>query len=397
MRGLRSRSEDLLLPKQSRDTLTEGVPLKVWNLVDGGDLKIAFKSIPPPGEVEAWKTYRVQILGQGEEGPTVLWESPNYAKAKRAARVTRTLKAADVQGHLKEGVYILRVEAFGADGAVLTAEPSVESKERGLRPENESEQFLVAEGDVVIDQPKEPRAVFADSLLDAWFDLRGTALLASVKRREPVPDRDGMTGQWDSAENSRRRDDVRFEVTAEGAQGRTVRVPGLLRALEYVALDQADHLGGWSVDFRSTTTPEDTQIVKETTKIPVGLSLSHFMNCRRRLFEAMQQQHRARNPQAEVGKTAGAVEVCDLLALDVEIRGYANAWMQAVQEILKKEPSVERSDSLAILAGMDQVHIRWPKSSADAGKGLLVLPLHPLRLLWHLQHARVRHDALQAM
>jgi len=85
--------DSLALPKQTPDKFSETVSLPVLDLDTNTTLKVSFRSIPTPSDVEAWKTYRIQILSPSDDIPTLLWESNSLQKAKKNAKVNRTIKA----------------------------------------------------------------------------------------------------------------------------------------------------------------------------------------------------------------------------------------------------------------------------------------------------------------
>jgi len=145
--------------------------------------------------------------------------------------VTSRLRLTDLRNVLTEGTYFLRVEAYGADGAVLTKQVSIDPSQANGRKENESESFLVVFGGTVIDPPDEPRAVFINSLMDCYFGLRGKTLLAKTSTREEAPKHEMLTGEWDTPGGSATRTEAFFELSTAGTAGRTVRMPGLLRKI----------------------------------------------------------------------------------------------------------------------------------------------------------------------
>lgn len=387
----------LPLPRQVGDKVTNAVNLQVWDINKQKDLRVAFKAIPGPRESPSWKTYRFQLFENGEEGATLLWESPNYPKPKQSARSTRTLKADDLRGHVPEGVYFLRAEAFGEDGAVITHAMPADPKNPKGRQENESDLFHVAEGEVIVDGPDEPRAIFVDSLLSAWFDLRASPLTWPSRKGSEIPDRESLTGSWNVSSSASLKEEVRFQIDTEGAQGRTIRLPGLLQVVEQTILANPGHLAGYRLNLRDARSVSDLPPVEPVESGLSGDEFPDFIGARRALFLEILNQHRTRNLDDDALKLGGLVEITDLLALSECIVGYTRSWLNAVEEVLVSPETPQRGALLSLLAGLDGVHVRWRATSADPGKGLLLPPTHPLRLLWHLQHARVRDEALTSL
>jgi hypothetical protein len=84
-----------------------------------------------------------------------------------------------------------------------------------------------------------------------------------------------------------------------------------------------------------------------------------------------------------------------LLGLDAAIRRYARSYFELAGRLLESE-SVHRTfpGALKALAQLDTVEVIWRRSIGDPGRALLLSPTHPLRLLWHLQHALVCEQAI---
>ena len=151
--------EPLSLPRQIEDSVAGSAQLPVLNLDGREPLKVAFKSIPPPNQATAWKSWRAQILSLREGAPTVAWESNSYPKPLKQAKVSRAIKTQDLQS-LEEGTYFLKVDAYDADGALLTKPRHVDEDDPTSRAENESERFLVIRGSDAEVVPDEVRSTF---------------------------------------------------------------------------------------------------------------------------------------------------------------------------------------------------------------------------------------------
>jgi hypothetical protein len=93
--------DPLGLPRQAHDAVGDAVQMPVLDLSRNSEMKVSFRAIPAPAEAEQWKTYRIQIFAVNAGESTRLWESPNYAKAKKAAKSSRTIKAGDLRDQLR--------------------------------------------------------------------------------------------------------------------------------------------------------------------------------------------------------------------------------------------------------------------------------------------------------
>jgi DNA phosphorothioation-dependent restriction protein DptH len=390
--------DPLALPKQSPDQFGETVSLPVLDFDANTNLKVSFRSIPAPGDVDAWKTYRIQILDATEEPATIRWESNNFQKPAKKNKVNRTIKSSDLKNVLTEGTYFLRIEAFGADGAVLTKSVKLDPTQDDGRKENESENFLVVFGGAVVDLPDEPRAIFANSLMDCYFAMRAKVLLPKGKTREESSSHESLTGEWDTPAGSAPRPEVYFTLSTPGTAGRTIRTPGLLRKIELSILSNPDHLAGYLLDLRNASTLADASVTTRDRVSSANLSgFDSFLIARKHLFEAIQAQQQQRQPDNNLNLCLGFIEICDLLSLEKEITAYADSYLRLSETVLSEADNRTRAARLELLAHLDIVDLRWQANAADPGKGLLVSPTHPLRLLWHLQHSRYRESTIQAI
>src|SRR5690606_38121540 len=99
-------------------------------------------------------------------------------------------------------------------------------------------------------------------------------------------------------------------------------------------------------------------------------------------------------PEDRAART-GVVEVVDLTQHADAIHRYARAFQTLVHAAMEAE-AAEQQRLLRGLAWLDAVEVRWPAQPGDPGRAILVGPTHPLRLLWHLQHALECNSAIDA-
>ncbi|WP_437681670.1 hypothetical protein [Sorangium sp. So ce131] len=396
---LRVLLEPLGLPRQTEDNVIGAAQVPVLNVGDKSKdvLKVAFRSIPSPSQVPAWKTWRVQILSVAEGQVSVAWESNSYPKPAqgRLATIRRSIKAKDLQG-LEEGTYYLKVDAYDAEGAQLTRQRPVDEKDSN-RAENESEQFLVVRDTVDIEEP-DVRAVFVTSLLEAWTLVAAKSL--GAKQREAVPDRAAIRGAWDVAVGAPPRGDVRFELSGSVFAGYTVVVPAVLRRLELALLEHPDHLARHEISFVDLRKLEDVEITRhEIGGLGTSPEAIAFLEVRRQVFQAIREHHFDASAKLEDNRSerSGLVETVDLAPNGELIDRYAESYIALVEAAARPDlDSTIAAAMRATLAQLDVVDLRWRPSPGDAGRAQLVAPVHPLRLLWHLNHIRACQEAVGA-
>lgn len=387
--------QPLDLPRQTEDSVAGAAQLPVLNLDGREPLKVSFKSIPPPNQAATWKTWRAQILSLREGSPTVAWESNSYPKPQKHAKVSRSIKAQDLQS-LEEGTYFLKVDAYDADGALLTKPRNVED-DPTLRAENESERFLVIRGTDPEVVPDEVRSIFAPSLLDAWVRVSVKAL--SAKKREPIPVRTTVRGDWDEPMGAPLRGDVHFELIGDGFTGFSIVVPSALRRVEREILQHPDQLGRFSLSFHDVRTLADIEIkLKESGSLTSDILAESFLTARRDVFRAICEHHFSAGTDAkdDDAHRGGLVETVDVAALADLIERYAATYVALAEAASTSSRTEDLSARVKALAHLDVVEMRWRHTPGDPGRAMLLAPTHPLRLLWHLRHAQMCVEAITA-
>ncbi|WP_280153255.1 hypothetical protein [Piscinibacter sp. XHJ-5] len=392
---LRIVLDPLNLPRQLADDVAGADQMPVLNVTGRDPLKLVFRSVPAPAQAPAWKHWRIQLLAIGGEGATVAWESNSYPKPAggRLAKVRRSIKVKDLES-LDEGTYFLRVDAYDAEGALLTTPRRIEPKDETSRAENESEPFLVVREEVVIDDP-DVRATFAPSLLAVW--LRGALKALDGQTREQVPSRSGLTGSWNQPVGASVKGDLRFDLETDGFHGFAVVVPGLLRKVEVALLNNPRALGVYSMALGMARTPGDVELVLKEPADFAGIPCAEaFLLAREEVFRRIREQHLPPGAMPEErAARLGTVEVVDLAAHADAITAYAQAFADLVREAMELE-ATQRTALLRGIAWLDAVELRWRSQPGDPGRGILLSPTHPLRMLWHLRHTAECANAIEA-
>jgi DNA phosphorothioation-dependent restriction protein DptH len=392
---LRIVLDPLNLPRQLADEVAGADRMPVLNVTGRDPLKLVFRSVPAPAQIPAWKHWRIQLLAIGGDGATVAWESNSYPKpaAGRLAKIRRSVKAKDLE-NLDEGTYFLRVDAYDAEGALLTTPRRIEPKDEASRAENESEPFLVVREEIIIDE-SDVRATFAPSLLAVW--LRGAMKALDGQSREPVPARSVLTGSWNQPAGASVKGDLRFDLETDGFHGFAVVVPGLLRKVEMTLLESPRALGVWSMALGQARTPADIELVRrEQSDLDDIPCAEKFLRAREEVFRRVREQHLPPGAMPEErGDRLGIVEVVDLAPYAEEICEYARAYAQLVSDAMELE-ATQRTAHLRGIAWLDAVEVRWRSQPGDPGRGILMSPTHPLRMLWHLQHTKECARAIDA-
>ncbi|NNC16695.1 ATP-binding protein [Corallococcus exiguus] len=396
---LRLVLEPLSLPLQTKDVVSGAAQLPLLNLGGRDPLKVVFRSLPGPGQVPAWKTFRIQLLRVGEGGGAVAWESNSFPKPQgRTSLMRRSIKVADLQA-LEEGTYYVKVDAYDGEGALLTRPRRVNPDDESSRAENESERFLVVREGTPIEDP-DVRAVFVGSLLEAWVEASARVLGSKSRKGETLPARTGVSGAWDVPVGVPVRGSAHFELKSEGFAGFSVVVPSLLRRAELDLLEHPERFAVYALSLREARTLADVQLeAREALALGQGGEVDEFLVARREAFTAIRTHHfdPTQTPPEKQAVLAGVLEAVDLARHAKAIERYAKAYLAlaraAVSDGQDGRGQPERVRALALL---DTIELRWRPSAGDPGRALLVAPTHPLRMLWHLRHTLACEAAVSA-
>lgn len=392
---LRIVLDPLSLPRQLADEVAGANRMPVLNVKGKDPLTVVFRSIPNPAQAVGWKNWRVQLLSVAEAGATIAWESNSFAKpaSGKLAKVRRAIKTKDLES-LEEGTYFLRVDAFDAEGAILTTVRRTDPRDETSRAENESEPFLLAHEEVVIDEP-DVRATFVPSVLAAW--IRGALKAIDGKTKETVPSRADISGSWNQPVGASVKGDVRFNLETDGFHGFAVIVPGLLRKVEASILDNPRELGVFAMALGGARTPGDVELERrESADLDGSPAVQAFLAARAEAFRRIRDQHLPPGAMPEErAARLGIVEVVDLTSHAAAIGAYVQAFIDLVRSAMDQEAG-ERTQLLRAIAWLDAVELRWRAQPGDPGRGILLAPTHPLRLLWHLRHTEHCAAAVEA-
>ena len=95
-------------------------------------MKIKWQTDPKPATVEGLTYFRIEIVSTEDPatqavGGAIAWESKNIlvGTSRQAARST-SLKVADFQNHVEDGLYFFRVRGYSSTGDILNEEDAGE-------------------------------------------------------------------------------------------------------------------------------------------------------------------------------------------------------------------------------------------------------------------------------
>lgn len=304
---------------------------------------------PPPNEVPGLSHFRVEVLSSDR---VVVWESPLIKAGGKTARRSKTIQNLSV---LDSGVYFFRVIGQSEAGDPIGKHPSRDALDpENSKRSNESEDFLLVEGDEPIDDGVKPAtntqvASFAEAeLLARWSEIARGRQTSQHDDERLQP----KLAEWQTIM------EARVEIAAAAIRydlqrQYVVRLSQRLRRVERAILSDPDSGGRMHWSLAS----------KDGAPEIVGIALpADFAAARRALFHEI-------DSATIPGLPAPVIALCNLLPLAPLIENYAESYR-------------------AWLASGDPTALCLDVIIGDLGEQgpvALVAPTHPLRLLWLLQ------------
>ena len=364
---LRVYLDDLALPTRDPSLpLGEDNPL-YFDINRQKTLSVNWTTTPKPSIAGGLAYFRVEIVSSDN---AVVWEGKNIKRGAgtRASRRT-SLKADDFRERVEDGLYFIRVDAYSDGGDRITSDvPRDPDRPDGKRI-NES-------GDVWFWNDKEPppadpqRNISVNSFLDAQLQVR---LSAIDDQRDPFdaalvprPDRTNWT-----SDKSAKRLEATYNIVYDAQARFTLAVSHLLRRVEGEILSQPQTLGRYRLNFTGSQAAHLVTPDRRAGHVPAP---HEFIQARTALFQALVA---SRSDGQVLTATVDLTEFADA------ILGYAIAYAAWLE-----------SDDPAAL-DVDRVDVEAPSDWETSGVFPLIAPTHPVRLLWHLQRARLAEHWLR--
>ncbi|MBN2006292.1 MAG: hypothetical protein JXA21_23260 [Anaerolineae bacterium] len=355
---------------------------------------VRWTSNPKPATMEELAYFRLEIVS-ADNGATA-WESGNIRnnlRTKSASR-SKSLKVPEFRDQIEDGLYFFRVRAYSEIGEVLNEEDTEAHPEILRDPRNplgkrtnETDDIWFWDDPNAEAPPVEPqRNVTVFSFQEARLHVQ----FAAVDRGEnpfdeklkPNPERTG----WATAKGKRA--EALYHIVYDAQTRFTLPFSTLLRRIEEDTLAHPETWGRWRLNFsldRPNEQVTPAQRLHNGHPVPAA-----FQQARAALFQAILQ-----------GEAGCLVETADLLQCEDLILAYVDAysaWMAQIQanfETLAMWEETGRRHSDALFLDIDTVEVLLPSDGPLPDRVYLLAPTHPLRLLWHLQRARMARAWIQ--
>ncbi len=350
-------------------------------------VRIKWSTQPKPSVVPDLSHFRIEIVSA--ENGAVAWESTNIpvGKSTREYR-SRNPKTSDFRYAIEDGLFYFRVRAYSASGDIINEEDAESHPEILRDPANpegkrkhETEDiwfWVDPSGDP---PPAEPqRNVTVRSFLEAQLLARYAAL---DRGADPLGEGVVPTERTGWATAKGKRAEALYHIVYDAQTRFTLAISTLLRQIESDTLAHPEMLGRWRLNYASG---EPRESVEATVRQfhGAGQIPPAFLEARGALFYALRQ-----------GENDCLTATADLSDHGQAILQYVaayQAWLAQVQSDFPKMAIREdagRSRTAPIFLDIDTVEVILPNGDAGQQRVLLLAPTHPVRLLWHLQWARM--------
>lgn len=386
--------DDLDLPARESDKPIGADNPRYLDVKRTKSVKIKWQTDPKPATVEDLTYFRIEIVSTEDPatqatGGAIAWESKNILVGiSRLATRSTTLKVADFQNHMEDGLYFFRVRGYSSTGDILNEEDAEEHPAILRNPrdpegkriyESEDVWFWVDEKDP---PPAEPtRNVTVESFLEAQTLARLAAIDRSAdpfdEKLAPQPERT----TWASAKGNRA--EATYNIVYDAQTRFTLSISNRLRQIESETLRNPATLGRWRLNFAGGHDQQSVVPVLRPHHAPERVP-ADFLQARTALFAAIQG-----------GAADRLTATTDLLPLASLILAYVDAyagWLKLAFEdfgsqIIRDDAGRKRTDALVL--DVDVVEVKLPGDESEPDRLYLLAPTHPLRLLWHLQRANL--------
>lgn len=353
-------------------------------------IKVSWTTDPKPNLVPSIKYLRIEIIGT--DGDLVAWESKNIP----ASSSSKKIHVKDFRDIVEDGLYYFRVRAYSESGELLNYEDPEENS-RVLRDRlNIASKRINTSEDVWFwkDPNGEPppveaaRNIVVNSFLDAQLQVRFAAIDRGADPFDssliPRPEKTG----WFASKG--KSTEAAFQIVYDAQMKYTLPISSLLRQIESDTLSKPENLGRWRVNFSDGKTYQNVEPTERQfhnhNQIPAA-----FLKARTDLFTTIQN-----------GDQKLLIETVDLTLYADLILAYANAyqaWLESVNINFEQALLITGDDGRrrteAVLLDIDTVQVEIPNDTPINDRVYLMIPTHPLRLLWHLQRSTLAKTWLE--
>lgn len=367
-------------------------------------LRVRFHTYPKPKDIKDLKSFRIILMavdgGSGEE-ITVLRKIKNSTSNRPYRDATLELNP----NIIEEGSYFIKVLAEDEHGNMLNANDEFKDNKiqkaweikKGeneeikkssfpykLTCDSEDFDYIIEEA---IERDEDQRKDKLNNVLQAYFKYR----ISGLKNDEDfnIPEPSESSNVW--INDGKEKHSSTFHINYSDKHNYQVNVSTKLRQIESIFLKNADKVGY----VRSTLKGNKLAIGFENLEFvesPIGeIVPKPLLKKRKEVFESILNSNENGN---------GIFETADIFNLKDQIKEYIDSYTKWTTKLkkqlsnnsIKLEEQTKLKEFLVELQMIDVARVKSKLPDGNKIEGLIVSPLHPLRLAWTLQLLEVFAD-----
>jgi len=347
----------------------DGYPL--FDVLHAKDLKVIWETSPAPKQCAGLSHFTVELM---KEGVSVTDARTIKVGVSLSKQRSTTLKELNKLG-LDDGLYYLRVNAWGMGGNLLRSAESESIFFKG---------GLSSEDDDWETDSQPAKVIKVNSLYEAML----RAEVSLHKDDKSIYSRKAELSWVTTERRVGRRYTDSFTIKYSSSNHFSMSVNAILRRIEDETLADADCLGRWELDLTRRLATD----VEPTLQPAEGIDydfISDFLLARKEVFQLIRNQ-------PEYPGIGFLVETSDLSQWKNQIVRYAEAYNRVLGNLDAKIVAAKEDERKNIIRLNSQIaSIDVVKLNMGGQIAYLMLPTHPLKLLWALQFARTTHSWLE--
>lgn len=360
-------------------------------------IKVRFSTKPIPKDIEELYYFNIVLMavdgGSGDEIRTLRkLKNTNIARPYREAIVELNPNV------IEEGSYFLKVRAEDEHGNTLNAnddfkeeniqriyeEELVKNKDfpksslkYKLTCDSEDFDYLI---DDEVEKNEEQRKDKLDTVLQAYFKFRIEQFRKEEEASTPVASE--TSNIW--LNDDKERHTSTFYINYSQKHNYQISLSSKLRFIEDQFLNNASQFGYVYATLQNNYTAYGFENIKFVQSEITSIVPDEILKLRSEIFNRIKESNKAKNG---VFETADIFNVIDVIRTYIE---KLTDWTKKLKEqISSKESSLSEKEKLqhflTEMQMLDCVRIKTRLPDGKPANAILLSPLHPLRLAWHVQ------------
>lgn len=364
-------------------------------------IKVKFSTFPHPKDISELKYYKV-ILMNVDGGSGTEFRLIKKLKNTNADRPYREVSILLNTAEIEEGSYFFKILAEDDKGNVLNYEDdfkdqrvqSAWEEQKAKNPELQRSSFNYKltcdtdDFDFVIedanDKEETDRKHKLNNILQAYHMFKSDLVKFGHADANPVAT--DASNIWLNDEKAKHTST--FHVNYGGRHNYQINLSSKLRAIENEFLKNGDSFGHVRAVLQNNSTALNFESIQFVASEMNNLVPNPIQKLRKDIFKQIQESNASKN---------GVFETCDFYNLKPKVKQYLDKYAAWTSELKKQISDDGLSDDekaklqqfLTELQILDVARIRTKLPDGKPVEAILLCPLHPLRLAWHLQLSEI--------